>query len=308
MKTLVIVMSTYNGEKYLEDQLDSILNQNCQRFEAASFRVLIRDDGSCDRTQEILEWYAKDNPDKISWYQGKNIGVVNSFFELLERAGKADYYAFSDQDDYWMPEKMTKAVEVLEKMDASKPLLYCGRPKLVDSQLRGIDSEIKTPPVRPAFENALIENVCPGCTEVFNTTMRDMIVKENPNFTVMHDWWLYLLASCFGEVYYDEESFLCYRQHFDNVVGTKTNYMDEMKMRIQRFRSTRGNLSRQAEELVRLYGREFPNHSRILLAREFIEAKKSFWARRKLLKKSGIFRQRKMDNRIFHWILLTGSY
>ena len=312
MKTLIVLVSTYNGEKYLEEQMDSILNQDCERFEKAAFRILVRDDGSSDGTQAILERYAEQYPERLSWYQGDNIGVIRSFFELLQRAEEADYYAFADQDDYWMPGKLTRGIEMLQRMEQEGgrelPLLYCCRPRLVDEQLRNLESEIVRPPVRAAFTNALIENVATGCTEVFNRRLRDMVAERTPEFTVMHDWWLYLLATCFGKMYYDEESFIYYRQHGGNVLGTKTSRWDELKMRLKRFRSTRGNISRQAGELLRLYGREYADNPNIRIAKELVQVKSSFRARRRFLKKSGIFRQRKADNRIFHWILLSGSY
>lgn len=301
-------MSTYNGANYIREQLDSILTQNCEQFGLAALSVKIRDDGSTDGTQEILQEYSEKYPDKISWYQGENIGVIRSFFELLEKAQEGEYYAFSDQDDYWMPEKLTRAIERLEQMGGGKPLLYCCRPKLVDSELHTIESEIKRPPMRPAFENAMIENIVTGCTTVFNQDLRDIVIQQFPEFTVMHDWWMYLVATCFGEVYYDETPYICYRQHGGNVVGTKTSRLEELKMRLRRYRGNRGNISRQLGELVRIFGTEYPENEKLGLAKELIAAKASFWDRRRFLKTAGIYRQRKNDDKIFHWILLLGSY
>lgn len=319
MKKLIVLMSAYNGEKYLPEQLDSILNQDCERFGKASFSLLVRDDGSQDGTREILEQYALQYPDRISWYPGENVGVINSFWDLLERAGENEYYAFSDQDDYWMPGKLTRAVEKLEELEqqetergeggrTGKPLLYCCRPRLVDGELRSLESEIIHPAIRPAFENALIENISTGCTQVFNQELRNRIIGHLPEFTIMHDWWLYLIATCFGQIYYDEESFLCYRQHGNNVVGVQTSQIGEFKMRARRFRSNRGNISHQAGELVRIFEKEVGENPRLQLARQLVEAKGSFRARRRLLRKGGLYRQRKMDNRIFYWILLSGAY
>ena len=139
--------------------------------------------------------------------------MIRSFFELLQRVDTSDYYAFCDQDDYWMEDKMTRAVEILDAMRKDVPVLYCCRSKLVDQNLQPLESEIKRPPMRPGFRNAMIENIVTGCTAVFDQSLREMVVKELPQFTVMHDWWLYLIATCFGEIYYDETPYICYRQH-----------------------------------------------------------------------------------------------
>lgn len=308
MKTLQILMSTYNGEKYIKEQLDSLLNQDCEKFEKASFRILIRDDGSSDGTQDILEQYAVKYPDKISWYQGANIGVIRSFFEVLGKADNSDYYAFCDQDDYWMPEKMTRAVEILDGMSQEKPSLYCCRPKIVDQDLKPLESEIERPAMRPGFRNAMIENIVTGCTAVFNKKLREMIRQQPPQFTVMHDWWLYLIASCFGEIYYDETSYICYRQHQGNVLGMKTRKMDEWKMRLKLFRDDRNSISHQLGEFLRIFGELETDNENIQLVRGFLKAKRSFVDRSEFLKKSKIYRQRQGDDRIFHIILLLGIY
>lgn len=121
MKTLQILMSTYNGAKYIREQMDSLLEQDCEAKGTASFCIIVRDDGSSDGTQDILEEYAGRYPEKISWYQGENHGVIRSFFELLQKSGASDYYAFCDQDDYWMPDKMSHAVETLQTMKRMVP-------------------------------------------------------------------------------------------------------------------------------------------------------------------------------------------
>lgn len=308
MKTIQVLMSTYNGEKYLREQLDSIVTQDCEQFGKAGLTLKIRDDGSSDGTQEILQEYTEKYPDKISWYQGENVGVIRSFFDLLCQADDSDYYAFSDQDDYWMPEKLTRAIEKIEEMDYDKPLLYCCRPKLVDAQLHTIESAINRPPMRPAFQNAMIENIGTGCTEVFNRNLYKLVRKQLPEFTVMHDWWLYLVATCFGDIYYDETPYICYRQHGGNVVGTKTGHLEELKMRLKRYRGNRGNISRQLGELVRIFGADYPENQNLFLAKKMIEVKNSFGERRRFLRKAGLYRQRKTDDRIFRWILWLGSY
>ncbi len=301
-------MSTYNGEKYIREQLDSILEQDCERLGVAAVRLLVRDDGSKDGTQKILEEYAMRDPKHIRWYQGQNVGVIKSFLELVCKAGESDYYAFSDQDDYWMPEKLTRAIEKIESRPQDLPVLYCCRPKLVDAQLQPLETEIKRPPMRPSFRNAMIENIATGCTEVWNVPLQKLLLRGVPSFTVMHDWWVYLTAACFGEICYDEKPFIGYRQHGGNVLGENTSRVKELKMRLKRYRGNRGNLSTQLTEFLRIFKEADPQNENIRLAEEFLAVKHSFWKRVRFFHRAGIYRQRKMDDRIFRVILWMGSY
>ena len=112
MKSIQVLMSTYNGEKYLREQIDSIMMQDCEKKGVAKLCLLVRDDGSEDRTTEILAEYARRYPEQISWYQGKNKGVIQSFFDLIKRSDDGvDYYAFADQDDYWLENKLRVGID-----------------------------------------------------------------------------------------------------------------------------------------------------------------------------------------------------
>lgn len=311
MRKLNILMSTYNGERYLCEQLDSIFAQNCEESGIAEFKLLIRDDGSSDRTLDILEKYKKKYPDKLEWYQGKNKGVIKSFFELMERADKdVDYYALSDQDDYWLPNKMRHAVLKLETSNNQNiPLLYCCRPTLTDEKLRPLSSNIEMPKMRPDFGNALIENIVTGCTAVFNKKLHKMIIKEFPKFTTLHDRWLYLTASCFGKVYYDEESYIYYRQHGDNVVGKNTKRLAEVKYRIDKMKKDSHGSSRQALEFRRIFKDELKEvGKKNALIKCFIKGRKSIKLRYRLVVSGVLYRQRKMDNRIFKVLILLNIY
>lgn len=146
-----ILMSTYNGERYLKEQLDSILEQDC-KDKGIECTLLVRDDGSKDGTQKILEEYAKKYSTQIEWYQGENKGVIQSFFELLQRADDtASYYAFADQDDFWMPDKISSGISSIQKLEQkedSRPYLYCCKPMPVNEKLEELDSQIKRPVMR----------------------------------------------------------------------------------------------------------------------------------------------------------------
>mgnify|MGYP001654904513 CR=1 FL=1 len=326
-------MSTYNGEEYLKEQIESILKQDCQKKTGVKLKLFIRDDGSSDGTQKILDEYMEKYPEIISWYQGENIGVIRSFFELIEKSDNdAEYYAFSDQDDYWHKEKLSAGIEKLRKMaDAGKkeaensdiPLLYCCSPLLVDENLKELDNEMTRKTKKPKFENAVVENIVTGCTIVMNKTLRDMAKAQPPKFTVMHDWWFYLLASCYGKIYYDKEQYISYRQHGTNTVGYNTSKIKEFKDRLKRFKRNRQNITKQLSEFVRIYkayiekeadNKLFLNNevkSRIELADELSKYSKKIKyipKRISILKNSGICRQRKIDDIVFKIILLSGSY
>lgn len=327
MKKIQVLMSTYNGEKYLQEQLDSILEQDCEKKGLASLSVLVRDDGSADGTQKILQEYQKKFPDRLHWVQGENCGVIRSFFWLLRNADTdADFYALSDQDDFWMPDKISSGIVSLVEAksydghtDREVPRLYCCRPRLVDAELSELPSEIKRPPVRAGFGNALIENVVTGCTVVMNRTLQRLVVRQFPEFTVMHDRWLYLVASCFGEVIYDETPHICYRQHGGNVVGTNSSRVAEWKERLMGFCRKRHDISRQAAEFVRIYGfmasesgygaadRKSAEEN-LYLAGELAAARHSLFRRIRLVRENKLYRQRKNDNRIFKLLVLLGSY
>ncbi len=299
MKTVQVLLSTYNGEKYLAKQLDSILKQD-----HSNIKILIRDDGSTDGTVKILEKYANEYS-QVVYYQGENIGVKQSFFDLIKHADmSADYYSFSDQDDVWLHNKIDKAVEKLDMMQQDKPLLYCGRTTLVDEELKAIMSTIKNHRIEPDFGNALVENISTGCTSVINSKLLQLVQTHIPNFTVMHDWWVYLTASSFGEVYYDDDSFILYRQHSNNVIGTRSSYYAEAKKRLMNFKNNRGKISRQAREFYRLYHNNDKNQQ---LLEYVIGAPNNFRYRIKILFTKKIYRQRRMDNMIFKLLFLMGK-
>lgn len=246
-------MSTYNGEKYLREQLDSILAQTYSNIE-----ILIRDDGSKDATLEILEEYAKKQK-KITYIEGKNYGAAKSFFQLLKKVDKkADYYAFSDQDDIWEIDKIERAVKWLEKLEKQRiisktekeiPIMYCSALKVVDQQKNVLYIEGKERRTKDlSFGNALVENCCTGCTIVINQKLQRMVAEKRIPKCSMHDWWLYMIASCFGKVIYDRKPCIQYRQHGENVVGVEYSRIDKLKKKIRGFHKGRNVISYQLME------------------------------------------------------------
>lgn len=298
MEKVQILMSTYNGEKYLKQQLDSILSQTYP-----DICVLIRDDGSTDGTVAILQQYA-DEYENITFYTGKNIGVIQSFFDLLRASDDtADFYGFADQDDVWMPEKIERAVEKLKLKNVDVPLLYCSDTYITDEQLNVLKKDDKKP--RPSWGNALVQNICTGCTAVINKKLRDIVKETKPQNIVMHDWWLYLTAELYGEVVYDKEAYIKYRQHGNNAYGAKTKKIDVWKYRLSQLSEKRGYIYPQLEEIKKWYvGYDEGKANSLEMV---LGAKSGIIKRIRLIRNRAIYRNNKMDDLVYRGIVLVGK-
>lgn len=238
-----ILMSTYNGERFLREQIESLLRQSWKNVE-----ILIRDDGSKDGTREILNEYS-DKYENIQVYLESNLGVARSFFELLKKSD-ADYVAFCDQDDIWLEKKIEAAVVKLEQEKG--PALYCSNKFLVDST----GNPMKKQDIRkrrPGFGNAVVECICTGCTAVMNQELAEILKEKVPEHAILHDWWTYLAASYVGKVIYDEQAYIYYRQHQENVVGAKPGFWGEVQSKAAYLRNNRGKLKGQLTDFAKLY-------------------------------------------------------
>ncbi|MGL6064747.1 MAG: glycosyltransferase family 2 protein [Fusobacteriaceae bacterium] len=297
-----ILMSTYNGEKYLEEQLESLINQTYK-----DIKLLIRDDGSTDKTLDILKHYKKKYPTLIEIEFGKNLGVVSSFFKLIELSDqRVDYFAFCDQDDYWEENKIENAIKNIKN---NSPFLYFSRTKLVDENLKFIDISLKNK-IKINFRNAIVENVVTGCTAVINKKMMCLLKKRkiNPKNILMHDWWLYIVASFMGEIFYDKESYILYRQHSNNVVGIQTNKIKIVKNKIYRFikKRKKNNLKNQIKELLDNYSEELSSSDKIYL--EELLKTETIFKRIKNLYKLNFYRHKKLDNFILKILYLFNYF
>lgn len=299
MKKVQVLLSSYNGEKYIREQLDSILSQT-----NVEVTLLVRDDGSKDGTKQILQQYA-EHYSNIEVMFEENVGVIQSFFSLIENAKQADYFAFADQDDVWLLEKLHRAITLLEQEPAEIPLVYCSAKQLVDEALNPLPSAICYKNVKTAFGNALVENMCTGCTCVINRKLLELIQGRLPDFTVMHDFWIYLVGTCFGKVIYDEQSYILYRQHTGNELGAASSIYENYVRRVKNFRKHRGQLSRQAEELIKIYEKQMCKEE-LEIANLLLRTRRNLGVRFFLLNKRKIFRQRKSDDGIMKILLLLG--
>lgn len=214
--TVQILLSTYNGAAYLKPLLDSVLQQDYP-----DLKILIRDDGSSDDTVKILQSYAATY-DRIQVILGENLGFVQSFLQLVTLASATtDYFAFCDQDDVWLPDKISRSVQAVRSYSQATPILYGSRATIVDAVLNPL-GYIQIPVKQLSFQNALVECSLIGCTSLFNQATRQLLLRQLPQFAYSHDWWVYLVAAAFGEVVYDRESRILYRQHDKNLFGAIT--------------------------------------------------------------------------------------
>ncbi len=342
---MILLLSTYNGARYLPEQLASLAAQKLQ----CPIHLMARDDGSSDDTCHVLDAFAQqvamlpkqvtlqsgcntintfttqtatmpyavasqmdtnvavgftkqtvqqpaqrksETPFTFSVTKGKNLGFIKSFFTLLKEApDDAAWYAFCDQDDVWLPEKLQRAVDCLNAADKATerllnssntaenasarpinclnatenasdlPLLYTSRLQLTDAALKPIGLSKKALKAA-AFANALVENIVTSATIVMNPAARNILLagfsehfEDICQGTLLHDWWCYLVVSAFGKVVYDSKSTILYRQHGQNTVGQKISFLARQKNRLKRF-SKNGHfsgISKQAKLFQQVY-------------------------------------------------------
>ena len=293
-----IMLSTYNGAKYIDEQIESLLAQS-----GVEVWINIRDDGSSDRTVQKVSEYAMSFPDKIRVIEGENMGVIGSFFELMRQTEPVyDFYAFCDQDDVWKADKLSRAVTELQLRQSDLPLMYCSSTQMVDQDLNNLNVWPTLPPKPLSMYNALVENCCVGCTMVLNPIAFQQVRMNIPSDltqVIMHDWWIYLYVSAFGEVIFDEEPTILYRQHQGNVLGGSTeDWLVKWKNRWHRFANGKNHfiLSKQALLFLQLYGEQLTaeQHSDIQL---FIKQLERLWIQRAIYAfKMPFYRHTYLDN------------
>ena len=303
MKDVQILLSTYNGEKYLREQLDSfVLLENFN-----DVKVLIRDDGSDDLTKSILLEYRDKYGFEVIF--GENVGLNQSLHMLLLAADReCEYFAVADQDDVWLPNKLSRAISTLSATNDSRPMLYCACSLLVDEELNTIGHTLI--PKKPlSFYNAMVQNVAIGHTQVFNRALLELLSREFSEHMVITDHWAYLLASTVGQVIYDDgEPTTFYRQHGKNVIGYGHSFFSTLRTRIRRvFTGKPQENTRQLVAFLNCYENDMnPEHKREL--EKFLESQKRFLKRFSYLFKTRLYRQTAIESLIFRLMYFIGRY
>lgn len=226
-KSVAILLSAYNGEKYIKEQIDSLISQTYSKI-----HIYIRDDGSKDNTLSIIKHYAKNN-ENITIMEGENYGFVKSFFALLKAVEDADYYAFCDQDDVWREDKIQRSVDMLSKLNENKPNLFFSNSDYYDIDLNFVANGEQNKIYN--FRNSLVECVSQGMTMCINKTARNMLIENEPKNCISHDCWIYMLCSGLGQMVYDKEALVKYRRHTTSVTAEGKDFIEFQIWRIKKF-------------------------------------------------------------------------
>lgn len=261
MSDVNIILATYNGEKYLREQLDSIM-----ALDYDDFRLFVCDDCSSDSTVDIVNEYIGKYGDKIQLsINENNLGSTLSFLNNLARVNKtspAQYYMFSDQDDVWLSDKIAISKHVMSRIEArrskARPILIFNDALVVDHELNYLDrsfyrsNHLKVH--KTGFNRMLMENRCIGCTMFMNKALVDLLGETGPDIRY-HDWWMALIASAFGTVRFVKAPTIMYRQHGNNQVGQTTmgEYIKKRSSDKEDVRDRLNSTYRQAKFFKSLY-------------------------------------------------------
>jgi glycosyltransferase involved in cell wall biosynthesis len=291
-----IVLATYNGDRFLDTQLQSLLSQDYPHWS-----LLIRDDGSCDRTCEIIQTYMQQEPHRLKWInsgESENVGVTLNFNRLLEQSS-GDYTFLCDQDDSWFPHKIAESLETMQRLESEwgteTPILVHSDLSVVSEQLEILHSSFwrshNLNPTYNSLQHLLIRNHITGCTVVMNKALRDLALPI-PQSVFMHDWWLGLVATAFGKIAYIKQPTVLYRQHSQNQVGAqsqKWHYIASRLQQPQRIREYYRKTQKQAQVFFARYSSQLTNQgSKIVSAYSNLE-KLTFFHKRQLIFQNRLF-------------------
>jgi len=255
-----IIISTYNGERFLDEQINSIFDQRYYEWV-----ISIRDDNSVDNTQSIVEIFSNKSPNKVVIVKDflGNLNVKESY-SLLMQQEDVDYLLFCDQDDVWLPDKIDKT---LAAMRAAEERFGAETPLLIHTDLCVVDRDLQ--PIAPSFwkyqnlnprlgmklNRVMPQNVVTGCTVMINRPLVKIAAPIHEG-AIMHDWWLALVAVLFGQVVYLDEATVLYRQHGENSIGAKRWGIKTILKKAQSKQEVRASMlrtMRQAQALLERY-------------------------------------------------------
>lgn len=268
MMILDILMATYNGEKYLKEQIESILNQTY-----GNFNLLIQDDGSTDHTLDIIKSFQDS---RIRLYQNeKNLGYIKNFESLIKKS-TSELIMLSDQDDVWLPQKIEKSLK--KYLEGKADLIY-GDLIVTDECLQERKNSFwKAEDINPVKGNCWrslsVYNVASGCTMLFNRKFIDKILPF-PQEPLIHDWWITFVYSYYGEINFIKEKTILYRQHGFNTIGLTNDYYENTQVKIidyisetDKFMNHRKKIVKRnktiSEHMLHYCSHVFPNEKKLL--------------------------------------------
>lgn len=305
--TVAVLLSTYNGAAHIAAQLDSILCQRC----SAKVTVLVRDDGSTDGTAALVRDYAARYRE-IELLTGGNIGSVGGFFALLCTALSRgfDYYAFCDQDDVWLPDKLSAALSALQREAGDAPLLYGGCSYLTDEKLRRTGGTTQLQRRDITFFNTAIQNICPGHTQVLNQALAEKLVQRTKTLDGIYSWdlWVANAASVAGKIVFDSAPHTLYRQHGGNQLHYGAGKLAWLMSRLRRLC---GNESRKFSVQLAAFAAAFEealNAAQREEAERFFTAQTGFFSRLQYACTSRFYRQKRSETAVFRMLYALGAY
>lgn len=277
MNTITVIISTYNGEKYIKRQIESILRQK-----DVLVTCFIRDDGSRDHTVEIIKELQKKH-NNIILQEGENIGWEKSFLYALKASPQSDYYAFSDQDDIWFKNKLINGINHFEGLSMKKPIMYHCNKITVDEQLKPLPHQIKRLSQPLNRQNAIVQEYAQGCSIIINNTARNLVLQYIPQNKIAHDFWVGMICYLFGEVIYDSESQFYHISHGTNTSG-EGNIKKSWLSRLKKYFSNANVYYAPAKELLDcpIYNSLLNNKDKDFI-NKLISYKHNIWAKLSLL-------------------------
>ena len=248
MKKCLVLMSTFNGEKHIKEQIDSIFNQKGDIV----IKLLIRDDGSTDKTNQLIREYIL-NGFQIELIEGNNIGFVASFMSLVDLAfqnkSNYDFFLLSDQDDVWMNDKVIAGIKAIENIN-SNYCLYCSSSLPVNEDLTLIKYKKKKYRVDPY--SSVVQTFSAGHTYIFKSGILDFIHNCDSTRMYTHDGFIFTISCLLGQVIYDESPHVFYRQYSNNQLGTSNRTLFKyLKERFKRLK--RGDFKKYATQIQYIY-------------------------------------------------------
>lgn len=253
MSSVAIIMSSYNGRDYIKDQVDSLLAQTLDNIQ-----VFIRDDGSTDGSRQLIEQTYRDKPQvTLLPDEGINLGFGASFAKAMKHAlsdsHHYDYFAFCDQDDYWLPEKIETAIRALDALDKNKPLLFSSNYYICDQNLQGdVSLDKDNPMAHVTFDNLAFEGVFPGFTLVINRKLAELAFETNPSDIYYHDKWVSLIAlGLGGQIIYEKRPLARYRRHGSAASSTDLGLLAKLRWRIDKV--LKGDFCLRTQNMLKSY-------------------------------------------------------
>lgn len=254
-----VAMTTYNGEKYLDQQIQSILNQTL-----APDEIIVCDDGSTDSTVTILKRYS-DQKKLIYYVNDRQLGLIDNFKKAVSLAKKTNCIALSDQDDEWLPDKLCKSAALMESIDNMLPGMVHTDLMLVDSNQillnRSFRNELGQDKYQHNLQTLLFGNFVTGCTILMNPLLREFFVTM-PNDLLFHDAWIALIAFTFGEVKESREALIKYRKHNNNLsIAANTKPRNRYRSTIKQILTALNGKDDFLSEQINLIARFYEQHS-----------------------------------------------